>query len=117
VTAIFLVSELKQAEVTGAHVLSRCGKGMFGREPIFRHKRYYAGVKYEVPHQVAKRFRRTPVEPASMNVQNHCAWLSCLRPAPPPRNTTHGAGFKGHALRNSHVLHDAVERHARSSSL
>src|SRR5579863_3454472 len=51
-----------------------------------------------------------------MNVEDNCVWLRTLRLRPPPWDTANGAGLKSHAFGSSDVLHDGIERNARSSS-
>src|SRR5579872_7101996 len=70
----------------------------------------------DVPDQVAKCFRRAPIEPPTMNVEDHCVWLHVLGPAPPSWNPAYSAGFNSHALGNRHVLHDGIERYAGRGS-
>jgi hypothetical protein len=44
---------------------------MFWREPVVWDERASTGARGDVAYEVPERLRRTPVEPATVKVQNH----------------------------------------------
>src|SRR2546430_13845102 len=89
---------------------------MLGSEPIIGYERIGAGAGSEVADEIPVRAGGAQVEPAAMQATDRRALSRPRRFRPQAGDPSDSIGLEGHVRGSGDLLHDGVERTARSRS-